>query len=33
LKEFEAGSDDAKHSPEAHGFLSKIKDIWEDLKE
>ena len=33
LKEFEAGSDDAKHSPEAHGFFSKVKDIWEDLKE
>ncbi len=33
LKEFEAESDDAKHSPEAHGFFSKVKDIWEDLKE
>ncbi len=33
LKEFEAESDDAKHSPEAHGFLSKVRDIWEDLKE
>lgn len=33
LKEFEAESEDAKHSPEAHGFFSKVKDIWEDLKE
>lgn len=33
LREFEAESDDAKHSPEAHGFFSKVKDIWEDLKE
>jgi len=33
LAEFESESDDAKHSPEAHGFFSKVKDLWEDLKE
>ncbi len=33
LKEFEAETDTAKHSPEAHGFFSKVKDLWEDLKE
>ena len=33
LKEFESESDGSKHSPEAHGFFSKVRDIWEDLKE
>jgi len=33
LKEFEGESDHAKHSPEAHGYFSKVKDLWEDLKE
>ena len=32
LKEFDLESDSSKHSPEAHGFFSKAKDIWEDLK-
>ena len=33
LKEFEGESDAEKHSPESHGFFSKVKDLWEDLKE
>ena len=33
LKEFEGEGADEKHSPEAHGFFSKVKDVWEDLKE
>ena len=33
LKEFDGEGDTAKHSPEAHGFFSKVKDLWEDLKE
>ena len=32
LKEFDSESDSSKHSPESHGFFSKAKDIWEDLK-
>ena len=31
LKEFEAGSEQRKHSPEAHGFFSRVKEFWEDL--
>jgi molecular chaperone DnaJ len=33
LKEFENESPEDKTSPESHGFFSKVKDIWEDLKE
>ncbi|MBM08925.1 MAG: molecular chaperone DnaJ [Magnetovibrio sp.] len=33
LKAFENEGNDEKHSPESHGFFSKVKDIWEDLKE
>lgn len=33
LREFESGGDSAKQSPQAHGFFSKVKEIWEDLKE
>ena len=33
LKEFENEGSDEKHSPESHGFFSKVKDLWEDLKE
>jgi molecular chaperone DnaJ len=33
LKAFEAESPHEKHSPEAHGFFDKVKDLWEDLKE
>ncbi len=33
LREFEDGGDSAKQSPQAHGFFSKVKEIWEDLKE
>ena len=28
-----AGAEDKKHSPESGGFFSKVKDLWEDLKE
>ena len=33
LKEFEGEGSHEKHSPEAHGFFDKVKDLWEDLKE
>jgi molecular chaperone DnaJ len=33
LKEFEDESPEDKTSPESHGFFSKVKEIWEDLKE
>ncbi|MHA1598993.1 MAG: molecular chaperone DnaJ [Alphaproteobacteria bacterium] len=33
LKEFEGESSHEKHSPESHGFLDKVKELWEDLKE
>ena len=31
LKEFSGLGNDKKHSPEAHGFFSKVKDLWDDL--
>jgi molecular chaperone DnaJ len=33
LEEFAHESSPAKHSPQAHGFLDKMKELWEDLKE
>jgi len=33
LKEFEGESGTETHSPEAHGFFGKVKELWEDLKE
>jgi len=33
LKEFEGESPEDTTSPQSHGFFSKVKDIWEDLKE
>ncbi len=35
LKEFDdpEGKDSRKHSPESHGFLDKVKELWEDLRE
>ena len=34
LKEFrELGGDETTHSPESGGFFSKVKDLWEDLKD
>ncbi|NQU60125.1 MAG: molecular chaperone DnaJ [Rhodospirillales bacterium] len=33
LKEFGEDSSVETHSPEAHGFFGKVKDLWEDLKE
>ncbi len=33
LREFESETNHEKHSPESHGFFSKVKDLWEDLKE
>lgn len=33
LAEFEGETSHEKHSPESHGFLDKVKDLWEDLKE
>ena len=31
LKEFDAESEQKRHSPEAHGFFSRVKEFWEDL--
>ncbi|HJN23072.1 MAG: molecular chaperone DnaJ [Rhodospirillales bacterium] len=33
LRQFESEISQEKQSPESHGFFSKVKDIWEDLKE
>ncbi len=33
LKEFETESSPETHSPQAHGFFGKVKELWEDLKE
>jgi molecular chaperone DnaJ len=34
LEEFRAeGGDETAHSPESGGFFSKVKDLWEDLKD
>jgi molecular chaperone DnaJ len=33
LKEFGDESPEDKTSPESHGFFSKVKEIWDDLKE
>ena len=33
LKEFEGEAPAETHSPESHGFFSKVKDLWEDLKD
>jgi len=33
LKEFEDAGTDEKHSPESHGFFSKMKELWDDLRE
>lgn len=33
LKEFEGESSAEHHSPQAHGFFDKVKELWEDLKE
>ena len=33
LKEFEQEGKSADNSPESAGFFSKVKDLWEDLKD
>jgi molecular chaperone DnaJ len=33
LDEFAKEGGEDTHSPEAHGFFSKVKELWEDLKE
>jgi molecular chaperone DnaJ len=33
LQEFAQEGGEDTHSPEAHGFFSKVKELWEDLKE
>ena len=34
LKEFDgAGKDQKIHNPESEGFFTKVKDLWEDLKD
>jgi molecular chaperone DnaJ len=33
LKEFDEQSGAETHSPQAHGFFDKVKELWEDLKE
>lgn len=34
MEEFRSeGGDETKHSPQSDGFFSKVKDLWEDLKD
>ena len=33
LKEFDSESATETHSPQAHGFFGKVRELWEDLKE
>jgi molecular chaperone DnaJ len=33
LRDFEMGSKTERHSPESHGFFTKVKELWEDLRE
>ena len=33
LEEFEGESGAETHSPQAHGFFDKVKELWDDLKE
>ena len=33
LEEFEADGNQAKQSPESHGFFAKVKELWDDLRE
>ncbi len=33
LKEFDEAGNHEKHSPQSHGFFTKVREIWEDLKE
>ena len=33
LKEFDAAGAPETHSPEAHGFFTKVKELWDDLRE
>jgi len=33
LKEFDRESSAETHSPQAHGFFGKVRELWEDLKE
>jgi molecular chaperone DnaJ len=33
LQEFEDAGSGKSHSPESEGFFSKVKELWEDLKE
>jgi molecular chaperone DnaJ len=33
LKEFDEEGSHKTHSPESHGFFSKVKELWEDLKD
>ena len=33
LEQVAEGGEGEKHSPESHGFFTKVKELWEDLKE
>ena len=33
LREFDGAADQAKNNPQSDGFFSKVKDLWEDLKD
>ncbi|MEQ9053375.1 MAG: DnaJ C-terminal domain-containing protein, partial [Roseovarius confluentis] len=33
LQDFETATKGGKHSPESQSFFTKVKEIWEDLKE
>ena len=33
LRDFEKSAKPERHSPESHGFFTKVKELWEDLRE
>jgi molecular chaperone DnaJ len=33
LRQFEEDGGSEQYSPESHGFFTKVKELWEDLKE
>ena len=33
LREFDKAGGGKSHSPQAEGFFTKVKELWEDLKE
>lgn len=33
LREFDEAGSEATHSPQSHGFFSKVRELWDDLRE